>query len=66
MVEYEDISLKDFQVLVERSGMRLTTSELEVLKPMYDHYARQLPRLHNKNFDRQDLAVAFSPDFRTT
>ena len=62
MPEAQDISMEDFQTLVRRAGHDMTAEELEALKPMYDHYARQLPALRELDLDAEDLAVTFVPD----
>ena len=62
MAEHSEISIEDFRVLTERSGMSLTTEELEALKPMYDHFARQIAPIHGLDLDAEDLAVVFRPE----
>ncbi len=49
-------------MLAERSGMSLSTGELEALKPMYDHFARQITPMHDLELDAEDLAVVFQPE----
>ena len=63
MAEPEGISLGDFRVIVNRTGLSLTDEELESLKPMYEHYAGEAARLHELELGAEDLAVAFSPDW---
>ncbi len=62
MAENSGISIEDFRVLTERSGMSLTTGELEALKPMYDHFAKQIAPIHDLELDAEDLAVVFQPE----
>ena len=62
MAENSGISIDDFRVLTERSGMSLTARELEALKPMYDHFARQIAPIHDLELDAEDLAVVFQPE----
>ncbi len=62
MPESETISMEDFRVLTERSGMKLSAEELEALKPMYDHFARQIAPIHDLDLDAEDLAVVFQPE----
>ena len=58
----EDISVEVFQTLLRHAGFNLTVEELEGLKPMYDHYARQLPALRELDLDVGDLSVTFIPE----
>ena len=62
MDEHMEISSEDFRVLTERSGMKLSSEELAALKPMYDHYARQIAPIHDLDLDAEDLAVVFQPE----
>lgn len=57
----QSISLDDFRVLVERTGLDLTAEELAALKPMYDFYAPLVQALHDIDLDAEDLAVTFLP-----
>ena len=63
MTEPEGISMAEFQALVEHADLNLTAEELQSLKPMYEHFARQAAVLHDLDLDVEDLAVAFSPDW---
>ena len=47
MAEQTEISIEDFRVLAERSGMKLSADELAALKPMYDHFAKQIAPIHD-------------------
>lgn len=62
MSESESISIEDFRVLTERSGMSLNPDELAALKPMYDHFARQIAPIHQLELDAEDLAVVFQTE----
>ena len=61
MAESEGISLDQLRVLAQRAGLSLTTEELTALKPMFDHYAKQLQELDEVELDAEDLAVTYSP-----
>jgi hypothetical protein len=37
--------------------------ELSALKPMFDHYAKQLKMLYDVELDAEDLAVTYSPNW---
>ena len=63
MADSEGISLDNLRVLAERVGMRLTTAELEHLKPMFDFYAAQIRVLHDVDLAAEDLAVVYSPNW---
>jgi hypothetical protein len=63
MAESEGISLDNLRVLAERVDMRLTTAELEDLKPMFDFYAAQIRVLHDVELAAEDLAVVYSPNW---
>ena len=63
MAESTGIALDNLRVLAEQVGMRLTTAELEHLKPMFDFYAEQIRRLHDVDLAAEDLAVVFSPNW---
>ena len=62
MAEDTEISIEAFRVLTERSGMKLSDDELTALKPMYEHYARQIAPIHDLELDAEDLAVVFQPE----
>ena len=63
MAESEGISLDNLRVLAERVDMRLTTAELEHLKPMFDFYTTQIRVLHDLDLAAEDLAVVYSPNW---
>ena len=62
MAEHKELSIEDFRVLTERSGMSLSADELAALKPMYDHFARQIAPIHDLELDAEDLAVVFQTE----
>ena len=63
MAESDGISLDQLRVLAERAGLGLTDEELSALKPMFDHYAKQLKMLYDVELDAGDLAVTYSPNW---
>ena len=63
MTQDSDISIDAFRVLVDRAGLGLTPQELEDLKPMYDHFARQTAVLKDLDLGAEDLAVHFPPEW---
>ncbi len=63
MGESETISMDAFRVLTDRARLGLTMEELESLKPMYDHFARQTAVLSELELDAEDMALRFPPDW---
>ena len=63
MADSEGIALDNLRVLAEQVGLRLTPTELEHLKPMFDFYATQIRVLHNLDLAAEDLAVVYSPNW---
>jgi hypothetical protein len=61
MAETEGIAVDQLRVLAERAGLTLTDEELTALKPMFDHYAKQIKVLYEVDLDAEDLAVTYSP-----
>jgi hypothetical protein len=59
----QGISMEDFRALVARAGMELSEQELETLKPMYEHFARQAASLQEVELDAEDLALVYSPNW---
>ena len=65
MTEREGISMDAFGVLADRAGLGLTMEELESLKPMYDHFARQTAVLSELELGAEDMALRFPPDWES-
>lgn len=63
MTEPEGISLEHLRVLADRAGLGMTDEELTALKPMFDHYSRQIKGLFEIDLGAEDLAVAYSPNW---
>ena len=63
VAESEGISIEEMRVLVRHADLDLTDDELERLKPLYEHFARQAARLRDLDLGVEDLAVAFSPNW---
>jgi hypothetical protein len=55
-----EISVDDFRVLVTRAGLSLSDEQIEVLRPLYDHYAGLTATIRGLELGAEDLAVAFS------
>jgi hypothetical protein len=56
------ISIEDFRALVARSVLTLSDEQMEVLRPLYDHYAGLTALLHGLELGAEDLAVTFSAE----
>lgn len=65
MSDADGISLAQLQWLAERAGLHLNQTELEGLKPMYDHYAKDVQDLHDIDLGMEDLAVVFPANWGT-
>jgi hypothetical protein len=63
MAASEGVSLDELRMLTERAGLRMTDAELASLKPMYDHYARQITALFEVELEAEDLAVVYTPNW---
>ena len=63
MAASEGISIDQLRTLSERSGLALKPEELTALKPMFDHYAKQIRVLFDIELDAEDLAVTYSPSW---
>ena len=63
MAESETIAVEHLRVLAERAGLALKDEELVALKPMFDHYAKQVKALFEVELDAEDLAVMYSPNW---
>jgi len=63
MTEAAGIPLDQLSILAERAGLKLTAEELASLKPMFDHYAQQIPALFEAELGAEDLAVVYNPNW---
>lgn len=63
MAESEGISVEQFGTLAERAGLIMKQEELIALKPMFDHYAKQIRMLFEIELDAEDMAVVYSPNW---
>jgi hypothetical protein len=63
MAETEGISIDQLRALAERAGLALQHEELTALKPMFEHYAKQIKVLFEIELDTEDLAVTYSPSW---
>jgi hypothetical protein len=63
MAESEGIAIDQLRVLAERAGLALTNEDLTSLKPMFDHYAKQIRMLYDVELEAEDLAVSYSPNW---
>jgi hypothetical protein len=63
MAESEGIAVDHLRSLAERAGLALKNEELTALKPMFDHYAKQIKVLFEVELDAEDMAVMYSPNW---
>jgi hypothetical protein len=63
MPESEGISIEQLRGLAERAGLALKHEELTALKPMFDHYAKQIKALFEIELDADEMAVMYSPNW---
>ena len=63
MAASEGIAIDQLRGLSERAGLALRPEELAGLKPMFDHYAKQIRVLFDIELDAEDLAVTYSPSW---
>jgi len=63
MAESEGIAVEQLRGLAERAGLTMKTEELTALKPMFDHYAKQIKMLFEIELDAEDMAVVYSPNW---
>ena len=63
MAESEGISVEQLRGLAERAGLTMKSEEVTALKPMFDHYAKQIKMLFEIELDAEDMAVVYSPNW---
>lgn len=61
MAEADGISVADFRVVLARSGLHISDAQMELLRPIYDHYAKLTATLYDLDLGAEDLAVGFWP-----
>ena len=61
MATAEGISVEQLRGLAERAGLTMKPEELSALKPMFEHYAKQIKILFEIELDAEDMAVMYSP-----
>jgi hypothetical protein len=59
----EGIAVEQLRGLAERAGLNMKSEELTALKPMFDHYAKQIKLLFEIELDAEDMAVVYSPNW---
>lgn len=57
-----EITPDEFQQLVRRSGLDLTSEEMERLRPMYEDLIGQVRKLHDPNLPLEEPAAIFRAD----
>ena len=59
----QKVSLEAFKLMAEQAGLGLNQQELEELKPLYDLYLPTINQLHSIDFQAEEMALAFHPDW---
>ena len=54
-----DVTPEEFEVLVRRAGLNLTSEEMQRLRPMYQQLAEQIAMLHDPSLPLEEPAVTF-------
>ena len=57
------MTLEEFKLLTERAGLGLSADELEELKPLYERYFAHVELLHSIDFQAEEIALTFHPDW---
>jgi hypothetical protein len=57
------VSTEEFKFLTERAGLGLDPEELEALKPLYELYLQHVELLHSMDLRREEIGMAFHPDW---
>ena len=61
--EPRDVSMEEFRLMAERSGLGMTEQELEQLKPLYDLNLEHLHLLHSVDLRPEEMEVTFHPEW---
>lgn len=61
--EITEISIEEFRLMSEQAGLGLNQQELDELKPLYDLYFEYIKQLHSIDFQAEEIALAFHPDW---
>ena len=62
----DELSLEQFQTLVQRAGLYLSQDELEHLKTLYDLYAEQVSIIHTVDLQAEEPGITFSAEWTST
>lgn len=62
MPKSEYISTEQLGEIAKRAGIKLSKEEIELLKPVYEQYARGAESLHELDLGDIDLALTFKAD----
>ena len=57
------VGFEEFRQMAERSGLGMTTQELEDLKPLYDWYSQYTEILHSIDLGAEEMDLTFHPDW---
>ena len=59
----QSISMEAFKQMADHAGLGLSQQELEELKPIYDLYMQSVAQLHTIDFQAEEIALSFHPDW---
>ena len=57
------VSLEAFKQMTELAGLGMSQQEVEELKPLYDLYFDYVKQLHSIDFQAEEIAMTFHPDW---
>ena len=61
--EVTEVSIEAFRLMAEQAGLGLNQQELNELKPLYDLYFEYIKQLHSIDYQAEEIALAFHPDW---
>ena len=59
----QTISMEAFKLMADQAGLGMSKQELEELKPIYDLYMQNVAQLHTIDFQAEEIALTFHPDW---
>ena len=59
----QEVSIEAFRLMTEQAGLGLNQQEVNELKPLYDLYLQYVNQLHSIDFQAEEIALAFHPDW---
>ena len=59
----QGVSLELLKQMADNAGLGLSQQELEELKPIYDLYLPYINQLRSIDYQAEEIALAFQPDW---